>query len=169
MRGLHKLTPSALIGFVTTFVLLAFIISRCSEQPGSAELQRGQRIMYQVMGDETLQKAGFYEAYPGGGPAEFADFASSEQGRILWPMTIGEHKASAMGRAGRSPDRLLRPEALSFSGRTPDSDAGEQIVYVPLDDEGQMEIRGYETPDSEPVFVYQWDFPTDAGEVPLHR
>ncbi|MFP4596885.1 MAG: hypothetical protein ACLFVJ_01450 [Persicimonas sp.] len=62
---------------------------------------------------------------------------------------------------------MLKPDGLSFSAREPVNALGKQIVYIPRDDDGQMEIRGYEHPEAKPVFIYKWDFPTDAGKIPL--
>lgn len=166
---MRRMTVGGLVGMLVTMFFGAQILIRCNEQPGSAELQRGQRIMYQVMGEDTLRKAGFYEAYPEGRPSDFVEFADSEAGRVLWPITIAQYKGSSLETAGRGPGRVLRPEALSFSAHRPDPDAGKQIVYVPLDEEGQIQLRGLEAPDAEPAFVYTWDFPSDAGEVDLRR
>ncbi len=155
------------IAFALTFGGIAYFIVRGSEQPGSPALQQGQRVMYQVMGRETLQSAGFYSAHPGGQPSDLVEFLETQQGQRLWPKTVSEHRDGQIAGAERSPRRVLMPDHLSFTANEPDPSAGTQIVYVPRDEQGQMEVRGYESPSAKPVFIYTWDFPTDAGKVPL--
>lgn len=167
MHGLRKMPVGMFINFLIVSALVVWGIMKLGEQPGSVELRQGQRIMYQVMGAKTLRKAGFYDAYPSATPSDFVSFVQTDRGERLWPQTVGDYKSSSIPGAERDPGRVLQPDSLSFAAHSPDPSAGKQIVYVPLDDAGQMEVRGYEDPQAEPVFVYTWDFPTDAGEVPL--
>ncbi|QDG51608.1 hypothetical protein FIV42_12875 [Persicimonas caeni] len=168
-QGRSGFTLKTVIAFALTFGGIAYFIINSSEQPGSPALQQGQRVMYQVMGKETLQAAGFYKAYPSGRPSDFVNFLQTSQGRRLWPKSVSEHRDAQIPGANRGPSRVLKPDDLSFSAHKPAPSAGRQIVYVPLDDTGQMEVRGYERADAKPVFVYTWEFPTDAGKVALSR
>ena len=164
---LRRMPAKTFIGFLITAAVTAYFIINFSSQPGSVEVRQGQRIMYQMMGQETLQKAGFFRAHPAGDPSDFVSFVNTPEGRRLWPATVSEYKSNSVPGAGRDPHRVLQPDALCFSAHQPDPAGGPQIVYLPHDDTGQMEIRGYDSPDAEPVFTYTWDFPTDAGEIPL--
>ncbi len=167
MRGLRNIGVFQFLGFVVTAAIAAHLLVKWSAQPGSVELRQGQRIVYQIMGEETLREVGFYKAYPQGRPSDFVRFADSHQARRLWPQSVSEFNDSDQKLAKPDPGRVLRPDDLSFSAHEPDSTRGKQIVYIPHDEEGQIEVRGYETPDAEPVFTYEWDFPTDAGKIPL--
>jgi hypothetical protein len=158
---------NTVIAMVLVFGALSYFITSWSEQPGSMELQQGQRIMYQVMGAETLREAGFYQAYPAARPSDFVNFARTRQGQRLWPQTTKEFRDKQVPGASGDPGRVLQPVDLSFAAESPDQASGKQIVYVPLDETGEIEVRGYERPDAEPVFVYTWEFPTDAGRVQL--
>lgn len=160
-------TLKTIVAFALTFGGIAYYIISNSEQPGSPTLQQGQRVMYQVMGKETLRAAGFYRAHPTARPSDFVEFAQTPQGRRLWPQSVSEFRDRQVPGFKRSPPRVLKPDYLTFAPNKPDPSGGTQIVYVPRDDTGQIEIQGHERPDAKPVFIYTWDFPTDAGKVPL--
>ncbi|MFP4596886.1 MAG: hypothetical protein ACLFVJ_01455 [Persicimonas sp.] len=79
MGGLRNISASHFIGVVVTIAITAYIFGDCAEQPGSAQVRQGQRIIYQMMGEETLREVGFYEAHPQGRPSDFVAFVETER------------------------------------------------------------------------------------------
>ena len=170
----QRLRNNRMVAFLIMFVGMAgmgWLISKWSTQPGSREIRVGQRIMYQIMGAETLSKTEFYDRYPDGTPSDFVEFATSPAGEKLWPPAEGEGESSRDSLIQDRMDntnRLRRPDILTFSAREFEPGVFPQIVYVPRDEEHKMIIKGYDRGDRKPEFVYDWKFPTDAGHIPLN-
>ena len=167
----QRLHGNRMIAMFVTFLLMGgmgYVISKCSEQPGSREVRVGQRIMYQIMGSETLHKTEFFDRYPDAAPSDFVAFLESPAGERLWPPAEGEGEEKVVDVPGRSSsNRIRRPPSLTFSAREPTPGESPQIVYVPDDANQKMVIEGYDPGNEEPVFEYDWKFPTDAGAIPL--
>jgi hypothetical protein len=153
----------ALLIMLPIFAAVGWGIAKFSKQPGSPELQTGQRIIYQMAGSQTLQKAGFFDAYPEGKPSDFVSFVQSASGEKLWPSPRDKNRPSYRNTS----NRISMPENLTFSAWERSTTNKPQIVYRPDDANGKLLVEGYDPGQDEPAFVYDFDFPTDAGEIPL--
>lgn len=150
------------------FAGLGWLIPKWSEQPGSPALRTGQRIMYQMAGSQTLDKAGFYNIYPDGRPSDFVSFVQSRSGQILWPPRNNPKKSmTAPSFDGGMGNRLAQPANLTFAAYERTNWQQPQIVYSADEADQKLLVRGYDPGKEEPMFVYDFDFPTDATEVPL--
>ena len=151
--------------------VMAWIMKDCAKQPGSREVQIGQRIIYQMAGKETLRKAGFYDEYPTAKPSDFVRFVSSGGGEKLWPPvegTAGNDRAVDVPSSRQSSsNRVLKPRKLTFSARERTNPDQPQVVYYGDDEKGKIIVEGYDPGKEKPVYTYDFDFPTDAGEIPL--
>jgi hypothetical protein len=150
------------------FALMGWGIKECSKQPGSYEIQVGQRIIYQMAGSQTLDKAGFYETYSDARPSDFVSFLQSRSGQKLWPPSKQDQTSSnEPSYRLESSNRILKPENLSFAAGERTSWDQPQVVYAADDANNKLLVRGYDPGKDEPMYVYDFDFPTDAGEIPL--
>lgn len=157
----------SLLIMLPLFALMGWAISECSKQPGSYEIRTGQRIMYQIAGSQTLEKAGFYEAHPDGTPSDFVAFVQSRRGAKLWPSGASSDDGFEPSYRQTSSNRIEKPAALTFAAHQRTSYDKPQIVYRPDDANQKLIVEGYDPGRDEPAFVYDFDFPTDAGEIPL--
>ena len=161
------------LGIRGSLVLLIFFIAStmwcldCFESSYDTELNQGQRVLYQMMGPENLQYAGFFDEYPEARPSDFVEFINSEQGQILWPPTMSEHRDNAdpTKRSGSSTGRLLQPDGITFTPHAVNPTAGKQVVYIPHDDVGKIEFKSYLSPDERPFKTSMWDFPSTGKEI----
>ena len=129
-------------------------------------LLRGHEVIVQISGEETLKQAGFYSAYPEGRPSDVVDFVDGDEGQVQWPKTDREYRDQfAHPDLVDSPGRALMPRDLEFVAHQRELEAGRQIVYVPRDDEGVLDIRGYA--DDDPLYEWELQFPSDAAEIDL--
>ncbi|MGM0558447.1 MAG: hypothetical protein ACQEVA_18830 [Myxococcota bacterium] len=155
--------------FLIMIPLLALIgwgISKWSEPTGSHEIQTGQRIIYQMAGSQTLDKAGFFDAYPDGRPSDFVSFVQSRHGQKLWPSSQ-RAKNDVASPSYRDDNRLRKPADLTFAAHERTTWDRPQVVYIPDDANQQLLLHGYDPGHEEPMYEYDFDFPTDAGEIPL--
>ncbi len=152
--------------FIVTATLWYLNCLDATHDPG---LNQGQRAMYQMMGEETLKRAGFYDIYPDGRPSDFVEFIESEEGQKLWPQTTDEYYSShdPTRRPGSGPDRILQPSQITYTPFEVDPSAGKQVVYIPHDDLGKIEFRGYRDPQRGPFQTSKWPFPSDANPIDL--
>lgn len=157
----------SLLIMLPLFALMGWAISECSKQSGSPEIQTGQRIMYQMAGSQTLDKAGFYDVHPDGAPSDFVAFVQSRRGAKLWPSEPKSDRGFEPSYRQTSSPRIVKPADLTFAAYERTSRDGPQIVYRPDDANQKLIIEGYDPGSEEPAFVYDFDFPTDAGEIPL--
>lgn len=169
----QSLRNNKMMAILVMFVVLGglgWLIQKWSVQPGSPELRIGQRIMYQIMGSETLHKTSFFDRYPQAQPSDFVEFAGSPAGEVLWPpMREKQSAAEGLRNRGKIAIRILRPKSLTFSAYRPRPGEHPQIVYIPRDEENIMVIEGYDPGDDRPEFVYEWKFPTKAGAIDLNQ
>jgi hypothetical protein len=138
-------------------------IYRSSEGP--SDMRMGQRVVYQMMGQQTLEHLGFFERDPEAEPSDFVAFIDSEEGEVLWPPTMREHGAAQRDYAANYrpiEGRLLRPNGLEYNAYEPDPTLGRQLVYFPDDEAGVVHIHGYDEPFDEPVHRWVYEFPTEA-------
>ncbi len=167
----HGRTPLEALGFIFTAVVFVGSCGFCcySWHSGSYDyqLQRGERVMHSMMGEENLESAGFFEAYPEGRPSDFMEFLEAEQGESLWPPTPREFRAQAdVPELARDSEQPLTPEALKFVAYEVDpGDPIRQIVYIPNDEEGVFDLRGYVDPTESPIHTWTLPFPTDAEPI----
>lgn len=165
---LHK--RNKVLGFLIMlplFGLVSWGIIECSEQPGSPALHTGQRIIYQMAGSQTLEKAGFFETYPDGRPSDFVRFLQSRRGDILWPPAPPEKNGYEPSYRQSSDNRIQKPDSLTFSAHDRTTREKPEIVYLPDDANHQIIVKGFDPGQDGPAFVYEFDFPTAAGEIPL--
>lgn len=165
--SIHK--RSKVLSFLIIFVLLAVIgwgITKLSEQPGSYEIKLGQRIVYQMAGSQTLEKAGFFDAYPEGRPSDFVSFVQSRSGQKLWPPPQRAKDDVALP-SYRDDNRLRKPADLRFAAYQRTTWDEPQVVYIPDDANQQLILHGYDPGHEEPLYVYDFDFPTNASEIRL--
>ncbi|MFU8803846.1 MAG: hypothetical protein ACNA8W_08575 [Bradymonadaceae bacterium] len=170
----HKMTVGA---FVTSLIFLGsllylFFAFRAPDE--WYDFQTGERVLKQMMGERTLQTGGFFEAYPEGGPSDFVNYVNTEEGAIMWPMTRREyHSISSLDQAHAShhhkpiKGRFLRPDDVEFQPHELNPAGGRQLVYIPFDDRGIIEVRAYESPQSEPLFVSHLPFPSEHPGIEL--
>lgn len=171
MFNLYTATKS--LGIRGSLAALLFVATgmiwfmNCYEDSHDSELSQGQRVIYQMMGAENLERAGFFDEYPEARPSDFVEFVDSEQGEVLWPPTTAEYYAShdPTRRPGSGPGRQLQPNNITFTPYRVDPSGGKQVVYVPHDDLGKMEFRGYRSPDAEPFQISMWDFPSTGQAI----
>lgn len=154
---------AALIFIVTGTIWLM----NCFEGTYDGELSQGQQVIYQMMGPENLEYAGFFDEYPEARPSDFVEFVTSEKGQVLWPPTIREHRDNhdPTKRPGAGAGRFLQPDNITFSPYRVDPSGGKQVVYIPHDDLGQIEFKGYVTPDERPFQTSKWDFPSTGKAI----
>lgn len=153
-----------LIFLVVFWFLVAPAVDKCSEMPGSPRLQAGQRIMFQMAGRENLRQVGFFETHPSAKPSDFVNMVS-EPDHALWPPAPPSRDPVTDLRT--SGNRIYMPEGLVFSPRTRQTTDSDEIVFLADDDKRMLIVKGYSPGEEEPTFVYDWDFPTTAGEVKL--
>ncbi len=171
MFNLYAATKS--LGLRGTLAGMVFIVTafmwylNCYELGHDPALNQGQRVLYQIMGEDNLQQVGFYDAYPQGRPSDFVEFVNSEEGEVMWPKTASEYYSThdPTRRPGSGPDRILQPSALTFTPHEVDPSAGKQVVYIPHDDLGKIEFRSYRDPQRDPFQTSKWDFPSDGKAI----
>lgn len=157
------------VAMLAMFLLLWFVIGplieKCSEMPGTPQLQAGQRIMYQMAGRANLRQVGFFEDHPRAKPSDFVAMISDPDHPLWPPPPPSERPVAGMG--GGGDNRILMPEGLAFTAHRPSHQDIDELVYLPDDENLKLILRGYVAGADEPAFEYVWDFPTDAGEVKL--
>lgn len=131
---------------------------------GPDDMRQGQRVIYQMMGEETLEHLGFFDLYADATPSQWVAYIDSRRGQVLWPPTTEEYRSDHTDPMREEiPGRLLRPTGLEYSAYEPDPALGRQLVYIPDDEEGVVHIHGYDEPFDEPVHTWVYEFPTDAS------
>lgn len=147
-------------GYMCSSMLIAY--------QGPEDMRLGQRVIYQMMGEETLEHVGFFEAYPEATPSQWVEYINSEEGQFLWPRTSREfHRDHTNPMREHTPGRLLRPTDLEYSAYEPDPALGRQLVYIPDDEEGLVHIQGFDSPFDEPIHTWSYEFPSDASFLDL--
>lgn len=166
--GGTRIVAGRLIGFLVSLLFLWFVgaplIEKCSEMPGSPELQTGQRIIYQMAGRENLQQVDFFENHPGANPSDFVEMVSDPD-HVLWPPPPPDSDSAMAVR--KDTKRIYAPDGLVFSPRERQTTDSDEIVFDADDAERQLIVRGYSPGNDEATFEYVWDFPTSAGKVAL--
>lgn len=168
-RIVRNRTPGEVLSFVVAAVLVVGTCGyACLQVFGDYDydLQRGYRVMYQMMGEKTLEKAGFFDAHPEGTPSEFVEFVDSEEAETLWPPTDRQWRdrydhPDLMD----DPERALSPDDLDYVAGEPDPKKTRQMVYFSDDEAGTVELRGYLNPDDEPIDEWSVEFPSEAEEI----
>lgn len=150
--------------FLAMFFVLGPLIEKCSKMPGSAELQAGQRIMYQMAGRENLRQVGFFEDYPKARPSDFVTMISDPE-HALWPPPPPDRDELVAGRT--ESNRILMPSGLIFSPGSRQTRDSDEIVYLADDENRQIILRGYSPGEEEMTYEYVWEFPTKAGKIPI--
>lgn len=167
--GIHKRNKVlGVLIMLPLFALMGWGIVKWSERPGSPEIYTGQRIIYQMAGSQTLAKAGFFDAYPDGQPADFVSFVQSRSGKKLWPHRQQPKKdVTERSFRNRNSNRIEQPADLTFAAYERTTWDKPQVVYAPDESNEKLIVRGYDPGQDEPMYVYDFEFPTDAGEISL--
>lgn len=169
MHALHSMSLRTFIGGSIFVITGGYVLFSIMSTPGAEEFRMGQRVFNQMIAEETLQSGGFYEAYPEGMPSDFVAFLETEQGARFWPVTISEyHRRERMNFENQGiKGRFLIPDALSFSAHRPDFSAGKQLVYIPHDADGLIELQGHNAPDAAAIFIKRLPFPSESRGINL--
>lgn len=148
-------------------VLFVFVFpplfERWSKMPGSPGLQHGQRVLFQMMGRDTLRSIGFFDDHPKALPSDFVRMVD-DPNHILWPPEPKKN-SDHIPDSGTKSKRLLLPTGVVFSSHERTTQDSDEIVLVPDDANRQIILRGYSPGESEITYEYTWDFPTRAGEI----
>lgn len=149
------------------FFVVGPLVGKYSEMPGSASLQHGQRVLFQMMGRDTLRSIGFFDEYPEARPSDFVELIK-DPNHILWPPEPHKDKRHVPDTSASS-NRHLKPASVVFSFHNRTTTDSDEIVLVPDDENRQIILRGYSPGETETTYEYIWDFPTKAGKVKLNR
>ena len=173
-RNLHRLfegrTP---LEAIRLLVIIAVVVGGfgyachyCMWDSYDRSLLRGHAVIVEMTGEPNLEKAGFYDAYPDGSPSDFVEFMDSEEGEAYWPPTNREYRQQfEHPDLVDEPQRALSPNNLVYVAHRPDDAEMRQLVYIPDDDAGQLELIGYRDPGDAPLYEWTVDFPSDADEI----
>lgn len=164
-RAIKQVGPGGLLRVLLPCLLFVatagYMCKTCYYDSYDLNLNLGKTALVEMMEPKHLEAAGFYELYADPTPSDFVEFINSKEGQKLWPVTTAEWRASFdHPKAVESPERNLLPERTDFHAHEPDPSDHRQIVYIPLDDTGQIELVGYLDPDEKPV--YEWTVPFPA-------
>ena len=162
-------TPLEALGVLVAIVLFVgtcgYAFFHCYSGSYDYDLQLANRVLNEMMGEETLQEAGFFDTHPEATPSAFVEFIDDSPGDDLWPPTRRQFQSDLHPGADDDPGRTLHPADVVFVTDEPDPDEGKQLVYIPDDDAGEMHVEAYLSPDDDPLYTWTHSFPTDADPI----
>lgn len=164
---LRTLFPLLLLG-ATCFAIPVM----CFDRASPPEVVQGQRALFQVMGEDNLKKTDFFDLHPDGHPSDFVEFYATDAADPLRPKTtdfVWSDDTGDVRVVDTDTDQLMIPEGVDLVALEVDPDRGQQLVYIPDDDEGRMRIECYDDPDDRPTAVLDWEFPTRGDEFSFDK